>query len=903
MKRQPSAFVIGALLAGLGLMLAFEPAEARWEERANDLPAWAQRGRIIFLRHDGNQTPPAFDRWQPVLHLHGARNVNAAAVADRKARHVPMSLRLEATMFFGDDRAVRKVAARAFYGWTEHTWYWQYNWWVRDPGFRQAVLIKRDGQPMIEYWGNSMTEREAGNPLHPLLRRMRSEVSQAVLTPRPDPKSPSNPRYPKFPYGSNQYQKYDLDDVTFGRDETREYYPVFGHLSMLWYDNPVFWADSSEHSQAIWKEHFREKFGTPIPDPASHPNDLVRREWTRFWADAYGRYLSEYYACHQRNVAETAVPETTRALNGKLHVTVGMNASPVSSPWGAQYLYLFNHHAVSDFPGLLVEYYPLFTQGKFAPMIKFAMASMRGRPTGGATTNVLHEAEALALNGANAFTGVPPRAEAYLNFQYENRDLFTNALQGNTIGILYNTRTGLVTETLINAYELGLQLEELGLPYDVIVEDDLGPKNADFLRRYAAILVPGGEFSDAEAEGLKRYVRKGGHLILIGDAVIEPPQYLELEPGPPSAAPFRPDVPLGRVFGYDSFAEASTRFGKGTVTVCEDQVLTNGRLKMLLEPEFPATFRLLDPKQSLITVNALRQPGQGDARIVGLVNYTGEAQRDVAVALPERLKFSAAAAISPDGGAVPLEVAKVDGTPVVTVPELYQYAALVFGKERIVEKALETVRPRSEELAKLREPLRKVGPSGPLASATRPDEVGAGQRLSRLRHGTLDSGAFIALDALGPRSVKIGQTFRIEMKILHTGTHYTKTATMEYWRLRLLNTATGEEVRTRPAGADEPIEGAGILALRDGKLVPMDYQAQELQGKALVAELAVESPGRYQAYVNYLYNNVFLQGDAGPRVEPAFSGDRPEAGWGYPGRPLKKLYLKHKLPRMVIDVK
>jgi hypothetical protein len=60
-------------------------------------------------------------------------------------------------------------------------------------------------------------------------------------------------------------------------------------------------------------------------------------------------------------------------------------------------------------------------------------------------------------------------------------------------------------------------------------------------------------------------------------------------------------------------------------------------------------------------------------------------------------------------------------------------------------------------------------------------------------------------------------------------------------------------------------------------------------------------------FVDFLYNVgaadfPFGHGDAGPRVEPAYPGDRPEAGWGYTGRRLKKHYVKFKLPRLVLEV-
>jgi len=898
---------LGAICGFISLLSA--QAYAHWEEEADELPDWAQRGRIIFTRLDDTDLPPECKDWRPVIHLHGAR-ASGARVAMRKALRIPTSLRLEATMFFGDDRAVKKIKQRAPHGWREHSWYWQYNWWIRDPLFLQAALIKRDGARMIEYWGNSMTEREAGNPLHPLMRRMRKEISTAVLTPH-DPSKPDNPFYPAFPYTP-------FDDTNFGAKEPFEYYPVFGHLSMLWYDNPVFWADSSEHSQKIWKEHFRNVFGHEIADPASHPSELVRREWTKFWADAYGDYLDDYYKFHQENVLESAVPETTTALNGKRHLTVGWNTSIVSTPWGAQALYLFSKHKCCDFPGLLVEYYPMFTQGKIAPLIKFSMASMHGRPTGGPTNNPLWEAEALATNGANAYSGLNPRVKAWIQFQYDNRPLFTNALPDNRVAILYNIRTGLVTETLVNAYELACQLDEIGIPYDAITEEDLFDAKdrrtpSRFVLNYRTLLVPGGEFDDreqgdaslpGEREALEQYARRGGHLVVVGDVLVRSGRLMALDLASarePNLLPFEHFVRPARPVPPD--AEDTTReykLGKGMVTVCDDQILTNARLSKILEPGLSTTYRVLDPKGGLVVANALRQPKAGDARIIGLVNYSGELQTNVTVVLPKGLEFKGAAAVSPDGYAQPLEAGKTSDQPSVTVPELYQYTAVILGPKKVVEAAMATVQPKLVELVKVREPLRK--PEPPPWNAIRPEDVPAAQRLSRIRAGTNDSGAIIALDALGPRRAKTGEPIRLTLKVLDTGTHYIETATLEYWRLHFVNIANGREIRTEPPGAKEPIDGVGLQLLDGDKLSPMPYKAKELDGKTLVGEVRIDEPGAYRVYVDYLFNNVFLQGDAGPRVEPAFLGDRPEAGWGYAGRPLKKLYIRHKLPTMVIRV-
>ncbi|MBI2193186.1 MAG: hypothetical protein HYU36_14495 [Planctomycetes bacterium] len=873
---------------------------ARWEEEARELPAWAQRGRIIFLRSDGQVPEPLSEmlsQWQPVMHLHGARSPGEWVVR-RKALGIPTSLRLEAVMFFGDDRCVQKVYQTASHGWVEHTWYWQYNWWVRDPAFRQAALVRRDGRPMIEYWGNARTEREAGNPLSPLLLRMREEVSQAVLTLRQDAASTGNPLYPQFPYGSNRFGDVDFDDSRLGRGPSREYYPVFGHLSMLWYDNPTYWADCSEDSQKQWQEHFKKVFDMAIADPASHADELVRREWVRFWAEAYGRYLDRYYEFHQQNIQKTGVPETCTALDGRRHCTVGMNGSAVSSPWGAQELYLFHYHKGSDYPGMLVEYYPIFTAGKSAPLMKWAMASKRGRPTGNASSSYIHDGEALALNAAIVAGGVSDRTQAYLQFQYDLRGLLTNAMPGGTTGILYNIRSGLVTETLINGYELALQLDEIGCPFEVVIEEDLKPENTEALGQLQTLLVPGGEFDAEEIDGLKRYVEAGGHLVLIGDVLEEQAQALKVDPSEPPRGRFRPEIPMAGRWGSDGFSDGQMKSGKGLVTVREKQILTNAELREALEPRRKRSYQVLDPMAGGVFAHVLRQPRARNAILIGLVNYTGEAQKEIRLAVPEGIEPSAAVAVSPDGLAQVLTVRDSQ----VTIPELYSYAAVLLGDRAVLQQALEAVGPKMEALSRSRETLQKLQGGEIAKTAVRPEDVPGGMRLSRVRAGSFESGTFIALDSLAPRQVRPGQPVRVTMKILSTGTHYTGSAAFEYWRLQAVNMETVEGLETHPVGAVDAIKGAPVFLLDGEKLASAPSRGNELNGKVLVSEFILEKPGRYQLFVDYLFHNVFLQGDAGPAVSPAFPGDRPGAGAVFPGRALKKLYLRHKLPRQIVQV-
>jgi len=695
------AHEVGVILPWLVTALALLPpsgALARWEKRADELPAWAQRGRIIFIRNEGGipkGEEATYAQWQPVLHEHGARDVNSAAVAKCKELRVPLSLRTEGVMFFGDDRCVRKIRqGSAIYAYREHTWYWAYNWFLRDPAFRQAARVGADGKQVLAYAHNATTNRESGNVLSPMLLRMRKEISQAVLTPRPDPASTDNLLYPGHPYT-------DFDDCRFGRNgKPYDIYPIWGHLSMIWYDNPSMNPDYSPTSKEVWKKHFKDKFGLEVDDPARHPNELVRREWAKFWAAAYGRYYDEYYRYHQEHIRRTAAAETCRGLKGRPHCIVGMNASAVSGQSGAALLYLFAYHKPTDYPGMLVEYWTTQSHGKHAPLFKVSMSAMRGRPTGAAGSANTVDAEALAVNAA-IVGGAGPRWRAYVQFAFDNRALLTNALQGNTVGVLYNVRSGLVTAALVRQYDLHEQLDRLGVPFDVLVEDDLSDRNADWLAGYGVVLVPGGEFSAQEIAGLKRYVEGGGHLVLLGDAGVEQDQYATV--GPAAAGAYKlPFVPLDKAFGRDVHADAQAAVGKGALTVRTGNSVPDEDLLAVLRPRLERCWRVPDPRGGRLTANVLRQPARHDARIIGLVNYTGQVQKNIRIALPKGLEAPAAAVVSPDGYASGL---KPDGGT-ITVPELYNYSAVVLGPLDVVAEAVQTVEPRRTELVKFRQPLK-----------------------------------------------------------------------------------------------------------------------------------------------------------------------------------------------------
>lgn len=186
----------------------------------------------------------------------------------------------------------------------------------------------------------------------------------------------------------------------------------------------------------------------------------------------------------------------------------------------------------------------------------------------------------------------------YYEFLVRNRGLYLNADQGAPLAILHSVPTDLWTHSADHWARLAQSLNRAGVPYEVIVEQDL---KAALLARYRAVIVSGVRaISEEGAEQLAAYVKAGGRVLFGGECGLTDERG---EPHPSRAI------------------EELRRSGGRVISVAEDlSELDGSRLRELVtrlmgEPEI----NVRNPSGKL-SINVLSEPGQG-LRTVHLLNY------------------------------------------------------------------------------------------------------------------------------------------------------------------------------------------------------------------------------------------------------------------------------------------
>ena len=144
--------------------------------------------------------------------------------------------------------------------------------------------------------------------------------------------------------------------------------------------------------------------------------------------------------------------------------------------------------------------------------------------------------------------GIYQTMDRYYDFLVKNRLLYLNADQGASLAILHSVPTDLWTGAGRRWEKMAENLNRAGVPYEVIVEQDL---KADLLARYRAVLVSGVRaISDADAEQLAAYVRGGGRVVFGGECGLTD------ERGEPHPSPAIRDLRGGaHVYQYDVFKD------------------------------------------------------------------------------------------------------------------------------------------------------------------------------------------------------------------------------------------------------------------------------------------------------------------------------------------------------------
>jgi len=793
-------------------------AEAHWVDDPR-YPIWAQRGRIIYLDHTGaNERDLAIvERLKaqgatPFIHAFTPHWPHDAQIVERLERGgIPVDVRVEAGLFFEDDHVDRfaSIHGRFLPGgwWYNHAWRTNYNWYRYFPESVRGTTRKRNGEEKLAYAGHRVTVRREGSPLAPEHRGARAKQIEWLLT-GADPL----PQVPLRPY-ENPSAK-----------DPKVPYPMAGHYSGLWYDNPCSAPSYDVASRAAWERHFREKFGAELWDPPSHAHGAVRREWARFWAEAW----ADYYLWRQR-----LQNELLRKRGKPFCLTAG-NFSFISHPHGTIEFYLAKRGIV-DMPGPS-EYVPGFCRGRFHFLIKTMLAATHGRPAGKFYPNALQVAESLAVCGTNTYR--PAEAE----FLAANVALYGRAQPGGRIAILFHVEHNLVESHLVDLQDLVDRVTALGHPYEVVVEDDLGGAMA---KQFPLLAVYQTDLTEGRVAKLNEYLAAGGHLLLLGECLVEKPRSYRLSSPPPWA----PDRTVAAMLSEKA---------RERVVVDGRQLLPAGELEGAIERLGGLGFRLEPPDPDLL-INVLRQP-KGDLTLVGLVNYSGQVKANVAFRVPGR--GLRAGWISRDGGAGMLSLQ--DGR--LVVPELRYGCTVVIGGsrasiEQIVRRnAARFPRPPLKPDAKR---LRATEYGAWRARQIAPEKVPAHQRLCRHRVGATDRCGYLLVDVLAPKAVRVGEAAKFELRVLDTRYDY-----VEYWQLILEETTTGERTAVPiPLPQDNPHGAAG-----------------KLRGAALAATWTPKKAGVYQGYLAYRVTRLYHDGE--PFLEPE------NVPAGYSGRTPANLFLR-----------
>jgi len=200
----------------------------------------------------------------------------------------------------------------------------------------------------------------------------------------------------------------------------------------------------------------------------------------------------------------------------------------------------------------------------------------------------------------------------YSGFLAEHEDLLADALPGSRLGVFYSVWTGLWH--LYSAQQpekVADKLFEAGLPFELLVEDDLKP---EILADYRVILVPNAIcVSRAAVEALAKYVEGGGALLITENFATEG----WLDPNKPEA----PEIALTMAGGDAGVRER----GAGKIFYDPRTLHEIPADELLADLKTVAGERSVEfsPGGSDLVVNVMRS-GDGRALQAHIVNYDFE---------------------------------------------------------------------------------------------------------------------------------------------------------------------------------------------------------------------------------------------------------------------------------------
>lgn len=784
-----------------------------------DMPLWMQRGGGNYIISYHARYLGGAHKWDEKIsaweeRLSKAKNIGYNALYWGAIRSLPKDLcllmdkyniafiaRIEGMMYFENDHLDMMEKIRPG-GWAEwHNWPLNTNWWGKFPQSMMGVNIRRDGTPLIEYYGSKYVERTAGCIDNPYFLKQRELYIKGICS------------------GKRVFPDEPVPECS-------------GLMKGIWYDNP----DSnivcySPLSKKKWKAYFKEKFGRNIDDPPTDPDPEVRKEWIKYWLDKYVKY----YLKNKEMIDKFSNHPIYTCGNFKLQW-----------PWSAWNYYLFNKGAL-DLLGFCEEG-GYAEHNRFVFGYKASLAASHGKM--GAILgpiNAVGKVEAMACGGI-AFTnpldkGIPQ----YNLFKIKNPEIYLNFHQGGKVALLFHIKNYIFNPGFLNLVGISDQLIRIGVPFEVIIEDDL---KKDLLKNYDVLLIPGVSLKKEEIDVLKDFVSNGKGIVLSGDNTDERGKNLIT------------------YFGKKKNGNSGFTCGKGKIFFFEKQVLKDKELFNALKYTDGLSFHLLNSSKDLF-INVTTQP-EYKLTEIHLVNYSGQIMKNLKIKVPSYLRGQNAVIVSPDGINQRISLKGEE----ITVPEVSIYDVIVIGGRSITEKILR----KNRELFKERvSPVKGLETPAYVKNEIKSEEIPDGYGLSRYRAGTLVSTRRVFLsDFVYPKQTKVGKSCDIKMKNLLVGIWGKVYVEFPELIFQSLTDDYKEKV---------PIDFGSI-------------EGEKISNKEITIRWKPEKKGKYQVYIHYYYTSPVYEG------EPEFEKDkRYHLNLYFKGEPLKKIDYTDKIERMEIEVK
>jgi len=795
----------------------------------HDLPVWAQRGKVNFSRHvRAWYNPKQWPRCKRALadgitHWHGCEGGYSQKLyppeflAWMKENQLPVGMRAEAVMFFGFDDNARMAGTPAAY----HSYPHNVNWFLKFPELMMGTAYDREGHTLSEYLGSDWVERYLGAIPSPHFRKFRELYLRGFVQDKP---------------------------VFEGEDCPG----MYARIDKIWLDNPTTTVASWDpYTVAAAQKQFRAWFGRPVYDPVANPDPLIRRAWRHYAA----RTISEYYRWNKALLNRLAGRQVLQSAN-----THTQKAQCTYDMW------LVNQGGL-DFMDS-EEGGPRGFAGH-----KMGIAASNGRTVLRHFGGFMAKAESMACLASSSSNGC-----AVLNhFLLRNQEIYGNAQPGSNVAVLFHIRRSLESDQLNKIILIAGQLQRQGMPFEVVVEDDLTEAG---LSIYDALLLPGLPVMPREIEVLKAFCQRGGTLVLLGD----------------NRADFT-DTPLTAALGGPTeWKAAAFPCGRGRVVNFEPQFVDDA---VLAEPLRSRARAFLKKPDDDVFLNLTYQPVtdarfahksygpkdlayphfdfkplRDDLLALHLVNYAGKPKQKVRIAIAaataKRLPF---AAVLRPGAAEPAELSRTEAGVVFNVAHLGPYAVAVLcadkaDRDRLVAEERAAPRPATRDAAKL-------ASWKPLGGAGRPWVVeGDGARACLLAiAGESPRRGFLARFRY-PVRAEAGRPFRVHLDQIRR----------HIWGL---NTRVYDaQLRFRRLGDGKEVTVA--VAALEGKLL------RELKKAAFDIPVTLPGPGHWQAGWHIRIVHEMFDGKVGPsRMRQKYTLD---------GEPRFAIPYNERLERFVVQV-